>query len=343
MKKIIETLNGKISDIPPIWLMRQAGRYLPEYLETRAKAGSFLELCYSPELAAEVTLQPLRRFNFDAAILFSDILVVPHALGQELSFAENHGPILGERPSEFIFDENEFHQKLNPVYQAIETIQYGLQKEGFEKTALIGFSGSPWTLACYMVDKKGSKDFALTRLMALREEEVFTALINNLVTAISAYCIRQIRHGAEIIQLFDSWAGVLPESQFQKWVINPTARIVENIKKVYPETPVIGFPKGAGLSYVDYVKNTKVKGVGIDAQTPLNWVREHLQPLITIQGNLDPFTLAAGGQTLLKETDAILEKWSGLPFIFNLGHGIDKSTPPANVLQLVNHIRGHKK
>jgi uroporphyrinogen decarboxylase len=340
MKKILSTLQGIKSDIPPIWLMRQAGRYLPEYLATRAKAGSFLDLCYNPDLAAEVTLQPLRRFNFDAAILFSDILVIPHALGQDLSFAENHGPILGEMPQELKFDDIQFHQKLNPVYQTLETIQHKMKTEGFLNTALIGFSGSPWTLACYMIDRKGSKDFAKTRLMALTDEEKFQKLIDILVKSVSGYCIAQIKHGAEIIQLFDSWAGVLPQSQFLKWVIKPTLEIVKNIKDKYPNVPIIGFPKGAGLSYLDYVQMTKVNAVGLDAQIPLIWAQEHLQPLLTVQGNLDPFILAAGGQNLFKEADAILKELGNHNFIFNLGHGIDKSTPPDHVLQLVNHIRG---
>lgn len=342
MKKILTTLQGIKSDTPPIWLMRQAGRYLPEYLATRAKAGSFLDLCYTPEWAAEVTMQPLRRFQFDAAILFSDILVVPHALGQTLTFAENHGPQLGEMPLDLTFEASIFHNKLQPVYQSIEAIRQGLKKEEYEDTALIGFSGSPWTLACYMVDRKGSKDFATTRLMALREEEKFQALIDILVKAVSEYCIQQINHGAEIIQLFDSWAGVLPENQFFKWVIRPTEQIVKNIRKIHPHTPIIGFPKGAGLLYLDYVKICQVSGVGLDAQTPLNWVQEHLQPLVPVQGNLDPFILAAGGSNLLKEADNIISKLGEYPFIFNLGHGIDKSTPPEHVLQLVNYIRNRK-
>lgn len=340
MKKILQTLNGSKSDIPPIWLMRQAGRYLPEYLETRAKAGSFLDLCYNPDLASEVTLQPIRRFKFDAAILFSDILVVPHALGQDLSFAENHGPVLGELPQNLSFNPSEFHDRLKPVYQAVETIRHSLKMEGFDDTALIGFSGSPWTLACYMIDRKGSKDFAATRLMALRHEEKFQDLINILVEAVSSYCIRQIQHGAEIIQLFDSWSGVLPENEFFKWVIQPTFKIIDNIRKQYPHIPIIGFPKGAGLLYVDYVKISQVSAVGLDAQTPLDWVQEHLQPLIPVQGNLDPFLLAAGGRELFKQADTIISKLGDKPFIFNLGHGIDKSTNPDHVLQLVNHIRG---
>ncbi len=340
MKKFIATLNGIKSDTPPVWLMRQAGRYLPEYLKTRATAGSFLDLCYSPDLAAEVTLQPIRRYGFDAAILFSDILVVPQALGQDVSFAENHGPVLGELPQEISFDPSVFHVNLEPVYQAVEQIKSGLQNEGFSGTALIGFSGAPWTLACYMIDRKGSKDFAATRLMALQQEEKFAALIDTLVQSVSAYLIKQIERGVEAVQIFDSWAGVLPPSEFQKWVIAPTRRIVTAVKSVYPQIPMIGFPKGAGVLYPDYVRGTGITAVGIDTHMPVEWVRDHVQPLVPVQGNLDPFTLVAGGQALDSAVDHILDTWGEKPFIFNLGHGIDKSTPPAHVTRLINRVRG---
>lgn len=340
MMKFIDTLNGKKFDTPPIWLMRQAGRYLPEYLETRAKAGNFLDLCYNPELATEVTLQPIRRYHFDASILFSDILVVPHALGQELSFAENHGPVLGECPNLLTFNESEFHVNLLPVYETVSRIKQNLKKEGFENTALIGFSGAPWTLACYMIDRKGSKDFAQTRIMALSQPEKFMALINLLVESVSSYLLKQIEHGADAIQIFDSWAGVLPPAEFRKWVIDPTSRIVSNIKSKYPAIPIIGFPKGAGLLYPDYVEKTKVTAVGIDTQMPPQWVRDTIQPKVTVQGNLDPFTLVAGGQVLDTAIDAILTAWGDKPYIFNLGHGIDKSTPPGHVKRLVERVRG---
>jgi uroporphyrinogen decarboxylase len=340
MKKFLDTLNGKIFETPPIWLMRQAGRYLPEYLETRAKAGSFLDLCYNPQLATEVTLQPIRRYGFDASILFSDILVVPHALGQELSFAENHGPVLGDCPNPLTFKESAFHVNLSPVYETVSLIKENLQKEGFAKTTLIGFSGAPWTLACYMIDRKGSKDFAQTRIMALTQPEKFSALIDILVEAISVYLIKQIEHGADAIQIFDSWAGVLPADQFRKWVIEPTTRIIKTIKSRYPAIPIIGFPKGAGLLYPDYAKTTSVTAIGIDTQMPVEWVRDTLQPLLPVQGNLDPFTLVAGGQALDKAIDDILSTWNGKPYVFNLGHGIDKSTPPAHVQQLVDRVRG---
>lgn len=340
MKKMLSTLKGIKSDTPPVWLMRQAGRYLPEYLATRAKAGSFLDLCYNPELATEATLQPIRRFQFDAAILFSDILVVPHALGQDLAFAENHGPVLGVLPDNLVFDPEKFHRKLEPVYQAVEEIRAGLEGEGFLDTALIGFSGAPWTLACYMIDRKGSKDFATTRIMALREEEKFAGLIALLVESTSSYLIEQIRRGAEIVQIFDSWAGVLPPSQFFKWVIEPTKKIVENIRASYPAIPIIGFPKGAGVLYHNYAMLTGVTALGIDTQMPVNWIRDVLQPSIIVQGNLDPFTLASTSSALLKEAEMILSALGDKPFIFNLGHGIDKSTPPEHIKKLVDYIRG---
>lgn len=340
-KKMLSTLSGIKSDIPPIWLMRQAGRYLPEYLKTREEAGSFLDLCYNPKLATEVTLQPIRRYGFDASILFSDILVVPHALGQDLSFAENHGPILGECPVDLSFDHTKFDHHLEPVYQAVEMIKAGLQREGFEETALIGFSGAPWTLACYMIDRKGSKDFAATRVMALQQEEKFSNLIDILVTSISHYLIRQIDRGAEIVQIFDSWAGVLPPAEFKKWVIEPTARIIKNIRVKHPTTPIIGFPKGAGVLYADYARINGLTSMGIDTAMPPEWIAKHVQRNIIPQGNLDPFTLVAGGSNLLKQADMILSAFDDRPFVFNLGHGIDKSTPPEHVKMLVNHIRGN--
>ena len=341
-KRILRTLNGEKLDIPPVWLMRQAGRYLPEYLKTRAEAGSFLELCYSPQLAAEVTMQPLRRFHFDAAILFSDILVIPHALGQKVDFAENHGPVLGDLPSDLHFDDVKFHHHLNPVYETIEVIQQQMQAEGFsEKTALIGFSGAPWTLACYMVDRRGSKDFAATRLMAFQEPEKFGALIDILTHAVAQYLLRQIHHGAEIIQIFDSWAGVLSPDQFRTWVIEPTNKIIGIIRQQHPDIPIIGFPKGAGVLSPDYAKINGLTALGLDTQMPPAWAASHIDPQIVLQGNLDPFSLVAGGKQLERGVEGILEAFKDRPFIFNLGHGIDKSTPPHHVSQLLEIIR-HK-
>ncbi|HNQ91383.1 MAG TPA: uroporphyrinogen decarboxylase [Alphaproteobacteria bacterium] len=337
--KLYQTLKGKTFETPAIWLMRQAGRYLPEYLETRAKAGSFLDLCYTPELASEVTLQPIRRYGFDAAILFSDILTVPHALGQHLEFAQNHGPQLGELPPLDSVDFSMFHVNLSPVYEAVSTIRAQLNKEGFSSTDLIGFSGAPWTLACYMVDRQGSKDFAKTRIMALTDEPKFQRLVDILVEAISVYLAHQINRGANVIQIFDSWAGVLPPDQFRKWVIAPTQKIVSNLHATHPDTPIIGFPKGAGFLYDEYVKKTGVTAVGLDTQTPPEYAAKNLLPLCPVQGNLDPFTLMAGGAELDHQTDIIKSTFAGKPYIFNLGHGIDKDTPPENVARLIQRVR----
>lgn len=342
MKKILSTLNRQTQAIPPIWLMRQAGRYLHEYKATRAEAGSFLDLCYNPTHATEVTMQPIRRYGFDAAILFSDILVVPQALGQDLTFAENHGPLLGEIPDTLNFNESMFHVNLLPVYETVSSIRAQLTKEGFNDTALIGFSGAPWTLACYMIDKKGSKDFAQTRITALTQQDYFKNIIDILTEAVSSYLIKQIDHGAEIIQLFDSWAGVLPPSEYIEWVVKPTARIVKNIRSTYPDTPIIGFPKGCGMMLDSYIAETGVTAVGLDAQTPLDKALSQVPENIILQGNLDPFTLVAGGTKMEEEIDKIMDAMKGRLFIFNLGHGIDKSTNPEHVKHLVDYIRARK-
>lgn len=340
--KLHQTLTGQTFARPAIWLMRQAGRYLPEYLETRKKAGSFLDLCYNPSLATEVTMQPIRRFGFDAAILFSDILVVPHALGQPLDFLADHGPVLGDLPNfndGASQDLSQFHVNLSPVYEAVSSIRNELDSEGFKDTDLIGFSGSPWTLACYMIEKKGSKDFAKTRSSALSDPQQFSFLIDLLTQAVSSYLVRQIESGANIIQLFDSWAGVLSPDQFRKWVIGPTAKIVANIRKKHPQTPIIGFPRGAAFLYQDYIRQTGVTALGMDTQVPPEYACENLQTLCPVQGNLDPMVLRAGGKELDLQTAHILEALGRKPFIFNLGHGIDKETPIAHVENLVKRIR----
>lgn len=337
--KFLDTLNGKKFDTPPVWLMRQAGRYLPEYLATRSKAGSFLDLCYNPDFATEVTLQPIRRFGFDAAILFSDILVVPHALGQELTFAQNHGPKLGPLPPLEHVDLQKFHVNLLPVYDAVKSIRSTLDHEGFSSTPLIGFSGAPWTLACYMIEGEGSKDFGKTRAYALKNPEEFGHLISLLTECITAYLLRQIESGAAVIQLFDSWAGCLPPDQFRKWVIAPTKKIREGLRAKYPAVPFIGFPRGASFLYEDYCREVGVSAIGLDTQVPPEYAAKNLQPLCAVQGNLDPFTLVAGGDELLRQCDLICDRFAGGPHIFNLGHGIDKETPPHHVELLLNRIR----
>ncbi|MDD3021432.1 MAG: uroporphyrinogen decarboxylase [Alphaproteobacteria bacterium] len=337
--KFVQTLKGKIHHTPPVWFMRQAGRYLPEYLETRAKAGNFLDLCYNPELASEVTLQPIRRFGFDAAILFSDILVVPHALGQKLEFAQNHGPLLGDLPNLEQVDLSKFHVNLSRVYETVSTIRNQLDKEGFSETDLIGFSGAPWTLACYMVDGRGTKDFNETRIMALSQPEKFSKLIELLTNCVAEYLAKQIEQGANAIQIFDSWAGVLPPDQFRKWVIDPTRKIIAILQQKYLEIPVIGFPKGAAFLYEEYARKTGVTALGLDTQVPPEYGAECLQKICVVQGNLDPMTLRAGGEELDRQVKKILNTFKGSPYIFNLGHGIDKDTPPAHVERALEIIR----
>jgi uroporphyrinogen decarboxylase len=338
-KKFLEALHGKTFPIPPVWLMRQAGRYLPEYRATRKMAGDFKTLVYRPDLACEVTLQPIRRYGFDAAILFSDILVVPDALGQSVVFEEARGPVLNPISDLNILSPERFHERLAPVYETVAAIRNGLVKEGFEETALIGFAGSPWTVACYMVDGMGSKEFAKTRTLALSDPQKFSALIDLLVLMTGEYLVRQIAAGAEAIQLFDSWAGVLSPSEFEKWAIAPTKKIVASVRAVYPNIPIIGFPKGAGLLLKKYALETGVTATGLDTQIPCEYAAKEIQPLCPVQGNLDPFVLLAGGKELEIQTKDILTTLAKGPFIFNLGHGIHKDTPPEHVATLMQTIR----
>ena len=336
--KIFAPLKSQPSKIPPIWLMRQAGRYLPEYRELRARAGSFLDLCYSPEFATEVTMQPIRRYGFDAAILFSDILIVPHALGQPLEFVEGEGPRLD--PLKSLDDikalrPDKVNNRFDRVYEAVTSIRTALPGE----TALIGFCGAPWTVATYMIGGRGSPDQAVTRQFAYQNPEAFKFLIDLLVTTSVDYLLGQVRSGANILQIFDSWAGNLPEDEFFKWSIDPTARIVREIKSHHPDLPIIGFPRGAGPGYETFFKATKVDGISCDTSLPLSYMRDHLSSHGAVQGNLDPLLLVSGGAALDARVDEIVETMAGKPFIFNLGHGIVPQTPPENVAQLVNRIR----
>ena len=334
----INTLLGLTNRVPPIWLMRQAGRYLPEYRETRQKAGSFLDLCYNPKMACEVTLQPIRRYGFDASILFSDILVVPDALGQKVEFLQGEGPKLdpiesGEDLSKL--DLKKTSQKFNKVYETVDLLRTYLPQE----TALIGFCGAPWTVATYMVGGKGSPDQAKTRLFAYTDPKLFSRLIELLVFASVDYLSGQIKAGAQAIQIFDSWAGNLPEDEFRRWVILPTEKIVSQLKAKYPDIPIIGFPRGAGYRYTEYVTMTKVDAVSCDTTLSLNFIRERLQKKVAVQGNLDPLLLIQGGDRLDRRIDEILEQLRDGPFVFNLGHGILPETPPEHVEQLVKRIR----
>ncbi len=336
-KKFLQVLGGARTATPPIWMMRQAGRYLPEYRELRRQAESFLDFCYTPSMAVEATLQPLRRYDFSAAILFSDILVVPDALGQRVWFEAGAGPKLEpvERSDPLAgLGLDNFHQHLANVYEAVSRLRAKLPGE----VALIGFAGAPWTVATYMAEGGSSRDYAEVRGWAYNDPEKFQALIDLLVEATAAYLIRQAEAGAEALQLFDSWAGVLSEAQFRRWSVDPAKRIVEAVKAAHPHIPVIGFPRGAGALYADYVRGTGVDAVSLDVSVPLGWAADHLQSRTVVQGNLDNLLLAAGGEALDEEVGRIVEAFAGGPHVFNLGHGIIPSTPPEHVGRVVDLV-----
>ena len=338
-RRFLAPLQGKAVAPPPVWLMRQAGRYLPEYRETRAKAGSFLNLCYTPALAAEVTLQPIRRYGFDAAILFSDILVVPDALGQEVRFVEGEGPRLDPiRDASGLgrLDPGRTGTKFALVAETVARLRQDLPSE----TALIGFCGAPWTVATYMVGGQGSSDQSHARLWAYRDPQGFSQLIDTLVDVSVDYLSQQIVAGADVVQIFDSWAGSLPESELARWVIEPTARIVRELRARHADVPVIGFPRGAIMLAEAYVQRTGVDAVGCDTSVPLERMRELAAKTgKAVQGNLDPLLLVAGGAAMENRVREIVTAMAGLPFVFNLGHGIVPETPPANVGRLVDLVR----
>lgn len=337
-KSFLRALAGETVTPPPFWLMRQAGRYLPEYRATRTTVGGFLDLCYSPDKAAEVTLQPLRRYGMDAAILFSDILVVPDALGQDVAFREGEGPVLTPLRSAKDVERlstASFHEHLAPVYETVRRLSTAIPAT----TALIGFAGAPWTVASYMVEGSGSKEFTEVKRMAYGEPALFQRLIDLLTKATGDYLIAQIDAGAEAVQIFDSWAGVLPDDEFAKWVTAPTKALVERIGAERPGVPVIGFPRGAGALYERYVVETGVAGVSLDTGVPLDWAAKVLQPRCTVQGNLDPQWLVVGGDGLDRAVDRILNVLGHGRFIFNLGHGITPAASPDNVTRLAERLR----
>ena len=321
----------------PFWFMRQAGRYLPEYRAIRSETKDFLDMCYTPAKASEVTLQPIRRFGMDAAIIFSDILVIPDALGVDVRFEEKKGPVLVPVQTEKELDVLQWNAgKLLPVYEALRLTKAALPSE----TTLIGFAGSPWTLACYTVQGQSTKDFQTVRSIAIKNRPFFVRLMKLLTQAIIDHTLEQIKAGAEVIQLFDSWSGVLSEQEFHEWVIEPTKIIVARLKQAHPDVPVIGFPRQAGTKYRDYVLQTKVDGVSIDASVSLDWARENLQDLCVVQGNLDPVLLAEDKVGLMKQAEIIIEKLSGTNnFIFNLGHGILPHTPIEHMQILCDFLR----
>lgn len=340
-KRLLRALSGQAVDRPPFWFMRQAGRYLPEYRELRQRSKDFMSFCYSPSLAAEATVQPIRRFGMDAAIIFSDILVIPDALGQRVNFESGHGPMLDALTGESQIAGltlSRLRTRLGPVYDALALTHTKLDLD----TALIGFAGAPWTIACYMIEGSGSATFSKAKAWIYRSPERMTMLFDILVEAIADHLIAQVEAGAEVLQLFDSWAGVLPEREFERWSIEPTMRIVGRVKSVHPHVPIIGFPNRCGATIGQYARITAVDAVQLDSGTPIGWARTQVPAKVAIQGNLDPQLLVVGGPAMLNEADRIVRIMSGQPFVFNLGHGIVPETPPENVSQLSALLRGER-
>jgi uroporphyrinogen decarboxylase len=341
-KPLLNVLHGQRAPTPPIWMMRQAGRYLPEYREVRAKAGGFLDLCFTPDFAVEVTLQPIRRFHFDAAIIFSDILVIPHALGREVRFEVGEGPRLDplDTPDKIatLTAEADF-SKLEPVFEALRRVRAELDP----KIALIGFCGAPWTVATYMVAGQGTPDQAPARMLAYRHPEAFQEIIDALVENSIHYLLGQLKAGADVLQIFDTWAGVLPPREFQRWSIEPTRRIVQGVRAQVPDAKIIGFPRGAGAQLPGYVDATGVDAVSIDWAAEPSFIRERVQSKVAVQGNLDPLVLIAGGAALDRAIDDVLENYAKGRLIFNLGHGITPETPIAHVEQMIRRVRDYKE
>jgi uroporphyrinogen decarboxylase len=341
-KPLLNVLDGQRAPTPPIWMMRQAGRYLPEYREVRAKAGGFLDLCFTPDFAVEVTLQPIRRFHFDAAIIFSDILVIPHALGREVRFEVGEGPRLDplDTPDKIatLTAEADF-SKLEPVFEALRRVRAELDP----KIALIGFCGAPWTVATYMVAGQGTPDQAPARMLAYRHPEAFQEIIDALVENSIHYLVGQLKAGADVLQIFDTWAGVLPPREFQRWSIEPTRRIVAGVRAKVPDAKIIGFPRGAGAQLPGYVDATGVDAVSIDWAAEPSFIRERVQSKVAVQGNLDPLVLITGGAPLDRAIDDVLENYARGRLIFNLGHGITPETPIAHVEQMIRRVRDYKE
>lgn len=342
MKPLLRALAGEQVWPPPIWLMRQAGRYLPEYRAVRSEVADFVALCTTPELAAEVTLQPIRRYRFDAAILFSDILMIPWALGQGLEYREGEGPLLPplrNAAGVTALQPDAVATAIAPILETVRRVRRGLGDEGFADCTLIGFAGAPFTVACYMVEGSGSRDFAATRSFAYMQPAVFERLMTLLTEATIAYLSAQIEAGAEVVMLFDTWAGILPPPQFRRHVTEPARAIVAALRQLHPTVPVIGFPRLAGLQLGDYVVTTTVNGVGLDTSMDLHLAGRCVPEDVALQGNLDPLALVAGGLALRREAAAILAAQKGRSCIFNLGHGIVPQTPPEHVAALVEQVR----
>jgi uroporphyrinogen decarboxylase len=338
-KPLLNALHGRPQPVPPIWLMRQAGRYLPEYRELRARAGSFLDLCFTPDFATEVTLQPIRRYSLDGAILFSDILVIPYALGQKLWFEEGVGPKLEPITTadaiDAQLDPGGLHDTLAPVYETLRRVRPELPAH----TTMLGFAGAPWTVATYMVEGGTSKDFATVKRWAYGDPESFGRLVDLLVDSTARYLIAQIEAGAEAVQLFDTWAGSLSAPAQRTWCLEPARRIVAQVKATHPTTPLIYFPKGAGPLYEAYAAEVGANALGLDTGLPVAWARDHLQGQVAVQGNLDPQQLVAGGEQMRAAARDICAHLAGGPFVFNLGHGVVPQTPPEHVADLVATVR----
>ena len=336
-KRVLRVLGGEAVWPPPVWLMRQAGRYLPEYRALRAQAGDFLKLCLTPEMAAEITLQPIRRFGMDAAILFSDLPIVSWGLGQDLRYAEGEGPVLPpirDAAGVEALDPDSVAGRVAPVWETVRRVAAELGE-----TTLIGFSGAPFTVACYMVEGHGSREFAAARLMAYRDPGLFQALIDRIIAGNLVYLRGQADAGAEVLMLFDSWAGMLPPAEFRRWVIAPTARLAAALRESHPHVPVIGFPRLAGAMLGEYARGAGVQAVAIDTAMNPAAAADMVPPGIALQGNLDPLAVVAGGDAMRRDARAILDALRGRPHIFNLGHGLVPQTPPEHVAELVELIR----
>lgn len=333
---LLQTLKGENLSRRPLWLMRQAGRYLPEYRELRAEKGGFLALVYDSEAAAEITVQPLRRFGFDGAILFSDILIVPYAMGQDLQFLAGEGPHLSPQLLDTTLESLvAVPERLSPIYDTVARVKGLISPQ----TTLLGFAGSPWTVATYMVAGEGSRDHHDTRALAYRDPGAFQAIIDAIVDVTITYLCGQVEAGAEALQLFDSWAGSLAPAQFERWVIAPNARIAAEMQRRYPDVPIIGFPKGAGEKLAAYARETGVNAVGVDETIDPVWAARELPAGMPVQGNLDPLLLLSGGAELERQTLRVLDVFADRPHVFNLGHGIGQHTPIENVETLLRTVR----
>ncbi len=339
-KLLLRALAGETLDVPPIWMMRQAGRYLPEYRATRAEAGDFLSLCYNSDLAAEVTLQPIRRYGFDAAILFADILLIPDALGADLWFVTGEGPRLStiETAEDFakLKGPDDVHDHLAPVYETVRI----LSRELPDETTLIGFAGAPWTVATYMIAGRGTPDQGPAHALKAENRDLFDAIINRLTEATIAYLSAQIDAGAEVVKIFDSWAGSLKGQDFHDYALAPAKRIISALKAKYPDTPIIAFPREGGENYIGFAKATGADCVALDNSVDAAWAAEHVQVDGCVQGNLASSHMVTGGDALVSETRAIVEAFSKGPHIFNLGHGITPDANPENVQLMIDTVRG---